>query len=74
MALAITTLRVIATTGANKRPSYGEATFDDGRTYAWLVLPSGAIAFTGERKRHGTWERFSFTSPARRSGEDAIAN
>jgi len=71
MAMTITSLRVIATSGANKRPTYGEATFSDGHQYRWSTLQTSAPIFFGHRKRHGVWEGFSFASKPRAAALNA---
>lgn len=65
--MKITKLRIVSTSGANRRPASGEATFDDGKRYDWLLVPGGELRFFTYRRGHGgtSWIMTSFASPAR---------
>ena len=61
-----TSIRIISTAGANKRPAYGDVTFSDGKAYSWMFLPDGSISFSTYRKLFpGHSVLASFTSPKR---------
>ena len=48
-ALTVTKLRVIATRGENRRPSFGDVIFSDGKEYSWGRDPDGEISFSGHK-------------------------
>ncbi len=37
--MKVVDFKVIATTGENRRPHSGRATFDDGKEYEWMISP-----------------------------------
>lgn len=55
-------VRVVSTTGANRRPHSGDAWFSDGRAFGWMLLPEGGVALFTTRKHCG---EVRFQSPAR---------
>jgi hypothetical protein len=61
--ITCTGIRVAARRGG--APSFGDATFSDGRSYRFLLLPEGHFSFSGTRRRHQVYEDFSFSSPGR---------
>ena len=64
--MTVTKIHTFGTSGANKRPTCGDAWFADGQTYGWFIEPiDGAVWFSSHRKREGTWQRFSFQSAKR---------
>jgi hypothetical protein len=77
--MKVTANRTISTTGANRRPGSGDATFSDGRTFGWLRMPEqygGGIRFFSRRSTHqGTASSMiSFDSPKREAALDAYLN
>jgi hypothetical protein len=69
--MRVTKLTIIGTTGVNKRPTFGQVTFADGRTYFWSRdVVDGGIVFSGSRRFFiGTpsaySHSFSFFAPKR---------
>lgn len=64
--MKLTKLHIACTTGANRRPAGGDATFEDGKSYGWTVhgLTGEIILFVYRRTAGMTYEA-TFKSPKR---------
>lgn len=70
--LTVTKMHIASRRGENKQPSSGDAWFNDGKNYGWLLSPEGDnITFFADRKVGSEWQRVSFTASKRAA---AVAN
>jgi hypothetical protein len=71
----VTKIRIACTSGANRAPSGGDVTFDDGKAYEWIVQPvTGEIILFNYRRTAGRAVLASFQSPKRAAAVLAAIN
>lgn len=71
--MKVTSFRVASTSGKNKKPGSGDASFDDGKSYGWSVDPTdGSFTFFGHRKILCSSQQFRINSPKRAAALAAV--
>lgn len=64
--MKITDLHIACYTGANRRPAGGDATFEDGKSYGWIIHAlTGEIVLFVYRRTPGRTYEATFKSPKR---------